>query len=94
MYYYNPCLSFSDFGCANTSICQKNVYDFYDLGNVDTVEFEYQNNSVVAIYKSTSRNIDNITRTSEVELVCDESEVLGRFEFVGEPILAHYRFKL
>ena len=69
-------------------------YYFYDLGNIDTTEFEYQNNSVVAIYKSQSQNIDNITRTSEIELVCDETEALGRFEFVGEPIFAHYRFKL
>ena len=35
-----------------------------------------------------------IGRTSEVELVCDETEVLGRFEFIGEPVTAHYRFKL
>ena len=66
----------------------------YDLGNIDTTEFEYQNNSVVVIYKSQAKNIDDINRTSEVELVCDETEAVGRFEFVGEPITAHYRFKL
>ena len=97
-YYYNPCLNFLDLGCPNTAVCQKNAYDnnydFYDLGNINTTEFEYQNNSVVVIYTSLAHNIDNITRISEVELVCDETEVLGRFEFVGEPITAHYRFKL
>ena len=70
----------------------ENLHDFYDLGNIDTTEFEYQNKSVVAIHKSAPQNIDGMT--SEVELVCDETEVLGRFEFVGEPIRAHYRFTL
>ena len=97
-YYYNPCMNFVDLGCPNTAVCQKNAYDynydFYDLGNINTAEFEYLNNSVVVIYKSLAHNIDNITRTSEVELVCDETEVLGRFEFIGEPIIAYYRFKL
>ena len=98
-FYYNPCMNFLDLGCPNTAVCQKQAtsdfsYYFYDLGNVDTTEFEYQNNSVVAIYKSQAKNIDDINRTSEVELVCDETEDLGRFEFIGEPIPAHYRFKL
>ena len=100
-FYYNPCMNFNfldltalDVGCQNTSMCQRNVNDFYDLGNIDTTDFVYQNNSVIAIYKSQSQNIDDINRTSEVELVCDETEVLGRLEFVGEPITAHYRFKL
>ena len=93
-FYYNPCKNFLDLGCPNTAVCQKNVHDFYDLGNIDTTEFEYQNNSVIVIYKSQAQNIDNIDRTSEVELVCDETEVLGKLEFVGEPMQAHYRFKL
>ena len=98
-FYYNPCTNFLDLGCPNTAMCQKKntpdyKYYFYDLGNVDTTEFEYQNNSVVAIYKSLAKNIDDINRTSEVELVCDETEELGRFEFIGEPIEAYYRFKL
>ena len=98
VFYYNPCMNFVDLGCPNTSVCQKNTYnynyDLYDLGNIDTTEFEYQNNSVVVIYKSQAKNIDDINRTSEIELVCDETEVLGRFEFIGEPITAHYSFKL
>ena len=97
-FYYNPCMNFSDLGCPNTAVCQKNVYsynyDFYDLGNIDTTEFEYQNNSLFAIYKSLAQNKDDINRTSEVELVCDETEVLGRLEFIGEPVQAHYMFKL
>ena len=87
-FYYNPCTNFLDLVCPNTSLCQKNVrYEFYDLGNLYTAEFEYQNNAVVVIYKSRSHNPDGRNRTSEVELVCDENEILGRFEYVGEPIL-------
>ena len=67
-FYYNPCMNFSDLGCPNTAVCQKNVYsynyDFYDLGNIDTTEFEYQNNSLFAIYKSLAQNKDDINRTS------------------------------
>ena len=78
-FYYNPCMTFSDLGCPNTSVCQENTYDnkyfYYDLGNIDTTEFEYQNNTVVAIYKSQAKSIDDINRTSEVELVCDDGKV-------------------
>ena len=94
-FYYNPCSSFFDLVCPNSSVCQKvELYDFYDLGNLHTAEFEYQNNSVVVVYKSGVQNPDGYNRTSEVELICDESEILGRFEYVGEPTLRHYRFKL
>ena len=94
-FYYNPCTNFLDLVCPNTSLCKKDEwYDFYDLGNLHTAEFEYQNNAVVVVYKSRSQNPDGLNRTSEVELVCDESEILGRFEYVGEPTLRHYRFKL
>ena len=96
-FYYNPCKNFLDLVCPNASICQKHQYDYsydyYDLGNFNTADFEYRHNSVVVVYTS-SHNGDGINRTSEVELVCDESEVLGRFEYVGEPVQAHYRFKL
>ena len=93
-FYYNPCKNFLDLVCPNTSVCQKDQDGFYDLGNLNTAKFEYQNNSVIVVYKSTSQNYDGINRTSEVELICDENEVLGRFEYVGEPVLAHYKFKL
>ena len=92
-FYYNPCKNFLDLVCPNTSICQKDQNAFYDLGNLNTAEFEYQNNSVIVVYKS-SQHYNRINRTSEVELICDEYEVLGRFEYVGEPVQAHYKFKL
>ena len=92
-FYYNPCKNFLDLVCPNTSVCQRDVYEFYDLGNLNTAEFKYQHNSVVVVYKS-SQSRDGINRTSEVELVCDETAVLGRFEYVGEPIQTHYKFKL
>ena len=92
-FYYNPCKNFLDLVCPNTSICQKDQNAFYDLGNLNTVEFEYQNNSVIVVYKS-SQHYNRINRTSEVELICDEYEVLGRFEYVGEPVQAYYKFKL
>ena len=67
VFYYNPCMNFVDLGCPNSSVCQKNTYnynyDLYDLGNIDTTEFEYQNNSVVVSYKSQAENIDDINRT-------------------------------
>ena len=68
-FYYNPCKNFLDLVCPNTSICQKDQYEFYDLGNLNTAEFEYQNNSVIVVYKSL-QNYDGINRTSEVELIC------------------------
>ena len=94
-FYYNPCATFLDVACPNSSVCQKvELYNFFDLGNLHTAEFEYQNNSVVVVYKSGTQNPDGSNRTSEVELVCDENEILGRFEYVGEPIIRHFRFKL
>ena len=97
-FYYNPCTTFLlDVAChPNSSVCQKvEFYEFYNLGNLHTAEFEYQNNSVVVIYKSGVNNLDWHNRTSEIELVCDENEILGRFEYVGEPIIGqYYRFKL
>jgi len=95
-FYYNPCMNFSDLGCPNTSLCQRvaGTSRVYDLGNLDTIEFEYQNSSVVAVYKSKSQHPDGLTRISEVELVCDETELLGRFVFVEETIQVNYKFKL
>lgn len=92
-FYYNPCTYFLHMGCPNTSLCQKGSYGYHDLGNFQTVKFKYQNNSVIAVYKSLSRYVD-FNRTSEVELVCDKAEIMGRFEFVGEPYEGCYRFKL
>lgn len=50
-------------GCPNTKNPYDYYYDFYDLGNINATEFEYQNNSVV-IYKSLAHNIDDFNRTS------------------------------
>ena len=91
-YYYNPCLSFSTYGCPDTGICQVTVdrSTLFDLGNLATVQFRYKDNSVFAIYQSEHGE----SRTSTVELVCDESEVKGKFEFIEEPIPRGYQFKL
>ena len=93
-FYYNPCVNFSDYGCPATGICQTGYGASNDLGNLKTVNFVYQDNSVVAIYKSQFDDKYGDNRTSQVELVCDESEELGRFEFVSEPTERHYRFIL
>jgi len=95
-YYYNPCLNFSTDGCPQTGICQVKVdltYRF-DLGNLNTVEFVYQNNSVTALYKSKYNDDLGYNRSSELELVCDETEEKGKFEYVGELTALHYQFKL
>ncbi|XP_065887819.1 uncharacterized protein [Dysidea avara] len=92
-YYYNPCMNFSDYGCPETGICQvtNDGSTLFDLGNLDSVKFQYQNNSVFAVYQSEN---SDITRTSTVELVCDESEMKGRFVFIGELVVLEYHFKL
>ena len=33
-------------------------------------------------------------RSSSVQLICDESEVKGRFEYVGMPVVRTFQFKL
>ena len=93
-FYYNPCFNFSDYGCPATGICQTGYEQSIDLGNLKTVNFVYKDDSVVAIYKSQFDDMYGYNRTSEVELVCDEAEELGRFEYVSEPIERHYIFKL
>ncbi|XP_065887824.1 uncharacterized protein [Dysidea avara] len=84
-------MNFSNYGCPDTGICQVTAdrSTLFDLGNLHTVDFEYQNN-VFAIYQSEHGD----QRTSTVELICDESELKGRFEFVGELVTRGYRFKL
>lgn len=65
-----------------------------DLGNVKTVEFVYEDNSLFAVYKSLVKDKYGNSRISEVELVCDKSEEFGRFEYISEPIRLYYMFKL
>ena len=95
-YTYNPCLTFMHNFCPRTSICQEGSLssESYDLGNLNTVEFVYLNNSVSAFYKSEYKDDLGYNRSSEVELVCDETEEKGKFEYVGEPTERHYKFKL
>ncbi|XP_065887873.1 uncharacterized protein [Dysidea avara] len=95
-YSYNPCMNFSDYGCPNTSICQTgDGYHPYDLGNVESVKFLYLDEGTVgAYYESKFNDRFGYNRTSVVELICDETEVEGKFEYVGEPAQRIYTFKL
>ncbi|XP_065886703.1 uncharacterized protein [Dysidea avara] len=93
-FYYNPCLNFSEYGCKDAGICRTRLgTKSYNLANLSTVDFEYQDatRSVVASYKS---KVNDKYITSEVELVCDQSEYDGKFEFVGNPSELYYKFKL
>ncbi|XP_065888345.1 uncharacterized protein [Dysidea avara] len=93
---YNPCFNFSDYGCPNTGICQTHDgIQPYDLGNLDTTEFAYgedENHTIVALYLSKDSTTDG--RVSLVGLVCDESEMKGRFVFNGETLQQFYTFLL
>ena len=94
-FYYNPCLNFSDFGCPGTGLCQTgDRVQAYDLGNLDTAEFKVVDNSVVVVYKSKFSDSFGYNRSSEVELVCDETELKGKFEYIAEPIERNYKFLL
>lgn len=99
-YFYNPCNSFTvpkgnyDY-CENAAVCQTMIGDYYsafNLGTIDSVQFLYENNTVVAVYQSGGSYYDN--RTTKVELVCDPDEVLGRLEFVEEQPIRYYRLRL
>ena len=65
----------------------------YNLANLSTVDFVYQDatKSVFAVCKS---KVHDKYITSEVQLVCDQSEYDGKFEFVGNPNELYYNFKL
>jgi len=93
---YNPCTGYNYNFCPYTSICQEGSLssESYDLGNPVTVKFVYRYPTVFALYKSRYNDDHGYNRSSEVELVCDENEVIGKFEFVAEPIERHYQFKL
>lgn len=96
-FYYNPCMGFNETGgttespCINDLVCQRDIkYSFvYNIGARGHTEFAYINNSVlVAYYYSNS----SVNRTSEVRLICDESETQGKFAFLGEPRMLYYQF--
>ena len=99
-YYYNPCTNFvlksTNKGCEDgVALCQMrndSIYAF-NLGKAEDLQFTYINGSVFAVYANALTPEDGYKRTSEIELVCDES-TYGRFEFVGEPVATMYKFKL
>jgi len=95
---YNPCFNFSEFGCPDTGICQTgDGMQSYDLGNLDNVEFLYMDNFakyIRIIYKSKYKDKYGQSRVSSVDLICDEYEEKGRFEYSGEPVFQYYQFKL
>jgi len=87
-------LNFTEYGCKETGMCRTRLgTKSYNLANLSTVDFVYQDitRSVVAVYKSKS---DDKYITTEVELICDQSEYNGKFEFVGNPSELYYNFKL
>ncbi|XP_065888311.1 uncharacterized protein [Dysidea avara] len=94
-YSYNPCMIFSTNSCPNTSMCQTgDKVESYNLGNLETVEFVFRVTSVFAVYHSKHDDKHGQNRTSEVELICDEDEMKGRFEYDHELSERHYMFKL
>ena len=63
---------FSENRCPNTSLCQTGDGEGpYDLENLVTVKFLFQNSSLIAAYNSTHNDIHGYYRTSEVVLICD-----------------------
>ncbi|XP_065886711.1 uncharacterized protein [Dysidea avara] len=99
-YSYNPCMNFSDFGCPNTSICRTGDHDGYqstDLGNLYNDGFlvdDLDKNALFAFYQSKYKDKFGFYWVSGVELICDEAEVKGKFEYVGEPSSHVYHFRL
>lgn len=87
-YFYNPCNNFTvpkgNYNyCENAALCQTTIGDYYqafNLGTIDSVRFVYENNTVVAVYQSVGSN--NVKRITQVELVRDPDEILGKFVFI------------
>ena len=99
-YYYNPCTNFvvnsSNRGCEEgVALCQKSKDSkyAYSLGKAEDVEFKYTTGSVFAVYHDATTPNDGYTRSSEIELVCDET-TYGKLEFIAEPVTAFYKFRL
>ena len=95
---YNPCFNFSDFGCPETGVCQTgDGVQSYDLGNLGNVEFFYMDDVakyIRVVYKSKYKDKFGQSRVSSVDLICDEYEEKGRFEYSREPVVGCYQFKL
>ena len=100
-YFYNPCDNFTvpkgnyDY-CENAAVCQTVIGDYYysafNLGTIESVQFLYENNTVVAVYQSGDRYYAN--RTTKVELVCDPNQVLGKLVFVEEQPIRKTLYKM
>lgn len=98
-YFYNPCENFTvpkgNYNyCENVAVCQTigNYYNAFNLGTIESVQFLYEDKTVVAVYQSTGQYDDN--RTTKVELVCDPDEVLGKLVYVEEQPTRFYRLRL
>ena len=90
---FNPCADFSQSGCKDTAICQIDHGLPYGVGKFETLEFMYINDALFAAYNySSSKQYYN--RSALVELVCDQEEILGRFEYVIEFPPRIYNFRL
>jgi len=94
---YNPCIGFNITGtttespCTSDLLCQTDIANkfVYNIGARGHTAFAYVNKTVLfAYYYSNS----SVNRTSEVRLICDESETNGKFVFVGEPRMLYYQF--
>ena len=106
-YHYNPCAIFSYppsgfvgfelyTNCNTTGnvVCQKlcRVKDtFVNLGMIDTASFYYHNSSVFVNYTATMDY--SVVYRAVVELVCDENEIVGKFETTSEGVIS-YSFQL
>ncbi|XP_065887649.1 uncharacterized protein [Dysidea avara] len=95
---YNPCFNFTDYDCPETAVCQTgDGVQSYDLGNLNGVEFLYMDDVakyIRTVYRSKYKDKYGQSRVSSVDLICDEYEEKGRFEYSGEPVVRYYQFKL
>jgi len=93
---YNPCYTFSDYGCPNTGLCQtRDGMQPQSLGDLETSEFLYAgdpDHTVLAFYISGNKTTEG--RASTVGLVCDETETKGRFVFNQEVYTNLFAFLL
>ena len=93
---YNPCIGFNVTGattespCINDLLCQTDIQNkfVYNIGARNHTRFAYVDDALFAYYYSNS----SVNRTSEVRLICDESETHGKFVFIDEPVMLYYRF--
>ena len=75
---------------TNDLLCQKDIkYSFaYNIGERDHTNFTYIKNVLFVYYYSGT----SVNRTSEVRLICDQSETTGKFVFIDERKMLYYQF--